>query len=298
MIKNNILIIKHGSLGDIIRCDGIIRSIKKFHTNSRIILMTSNRFVSLMSKNPLIDNIIVDDRVSLFNIKYFINLKRKLIKYSPILIYDLQNSQRTLLYKKFLLPDFKWISTRMEKHPISGIQGLADMLKKNNIPYKDALETNLSWLTNDVRNILKSKKIKKNYILIIPGSSKSHPEKRWPFFPQLINLLIKKKYEVLSILGPDESNIIDMIPGKKLINLNWGDLAGIINKSSFVISNDTGPVHIAACMKKRGIIIFGPSTSSTRVGLSNDNFIIKENENLAYLKPDEVLNDLINSFHF
>ena len=35
------------------------------------------------------------------------------------------------------------------------------------------------------------------------------------------------------------------------------ELAGLINKSSYVIANDTGPAHMAAHLGKNGIVLFG-----------------------------------------
>lgn len=290
-MNNNLLIIKHGSLGDMIRSDGIFRTIREYHKNSKIYLLTTSPYKELMLKNPSINEIIIDNRLPFFKINFYLNLRKKLNNLSFFRIYDLQNSQRTFFYRKLLLPNSNWISTKREIHPISGIQGLSDMLAKNNIPNNFALKSDLSWLANDIKNIIKAYKIPKKYILMIPGSSRKHPEKRWPFFPELINLLIKEKYSVISILGPDEIELEEKIPGIILKNLNWGDLAGIIKNAAFIFSNDTGPIHIAACMKKRGLIFFGPTTSPAKVGLELNNFIIKNTKDLRSLKASEVIKD-------
>lgn len=294
----NILLIKHGSLGDIIRSSGIIEAIRKKHNNSKIFILTSHNFIDLMLRNPNIDEIIIDDRKPFYNIFYFLNLKKTIDKYNFGFIYDLQNSQRTFIYKKILLKNAKWISTNREKHPISGIQGLIDMLKKNKIPTINTLNPNLNWLTNNVRNLMLSNKIKKKFILLIPGSSKNHPEKRWPYYSKLIELLAKENYQVVSILGPDELDLEINLSGIILKNLSWGDLAGIINASSFIISNDTGPIHIAACLKKKGLIIFGPSTSSIKTGLNDRNFNIINSRNLQKLKPSQVYSQLKKIINF
>ena len=83
------------------------------------------------------------------------------------------------------------------------------------------------------------------------------------------------------------------IPGIIFKKLNWGDLGGIINASSFVVSNDTGPIHIASCLKKKGVVIFGPTTSSIRTGLKSNKFKIITSPNLNELKPQKVLNQIL-----
>jgi ADP-heptose:LPS heptosyltransferase len=292
-MKKNILIIKHGSFGDIIRSSGIIECIKSHHKNSKLFLLTSSPYKTLMLMNPFIDEVIIDDRKSFYHFYYHLNLIKIINKYSFKIIYDLQNSQRTQIYKNLFLKKYQWISTNREKHEISGIQGLVDMLSKNMLPTKNALNPKLNWIINDVSSLLANKEINKNFVLILPGSSRQHKEKRWPYYPELINLLLNKKYQVATVLGPDELELEKKIPGIIFKKLNWGDLGGIINASSFVVSNDTGPIHIASCLKKKGVVIFGPTTSSIRTGLKSNNFKIITSPNLNELKPQKVLNQIL-----
>ena len=69
MKKNeNILIIKHGALGDLIQADGIIKSIRYEHKNAKLVLLTSKKFINLMSMCPYIDDQLIDNRSSFLNI--------------------------------------------------------------------------------------------------------------------------------------------------------------------------------------------------------------------------------------
>ena len=52
--KENILIIKHGALGDLIQADGIFKSIRAKHKYANIVLMTSKNFVTLMKKSHIL----------------------------------------------------------------------------------------------------------------------------------------------------------------------------------------------------------------------------------------------------
>ena len=285
--QNNILIIKHGSFGDLIRSCVFIEAIKKFHKNDNVILLTSKIYESIIKKNPNINGVEIDDRKSIFHVKYYLRLRKKLLSYKFKYIYDLQNSQRTLFYKKILLPKHKWLTTNREKHPISGLRGLADMLKKNKVSNLKTLISDLSWLTKDVNKILIKENINKKYILLIPGSSKNNKGKRWPYYDDLISLLLKKKFEVVTILGPEELDLENKLPGKILKNLSWEEVSGVIQKSIFVIANDTGPVHIAACLRKPGLIFFGP-TSPERTELNLKNFISVRSNNLHEIRPEKV----------
>ncbi len=65
-------------------------------------------------------------------------------------------------------------------------------------------------------------------------------------------------------------------------------MAGIIKKSIFVIGNDSGPSHIASCLRKPGIALFGPTTSATKSELARMPFQILESENLKDLTVSRV----------
>ncbi len=54
--KNNILIIKHGSIGDFVMSLGAIKSIRCHYHESRIVLLTTPLIKNLFSKIPYIDD--------------------------------------------------------------------------------------------------------------------------------------------------------------------------------------------------------------------------------------------------
>ena len=58
---SNILIIKHGSLGDLIQANGAIQDIKNSFKNSKIYLLTSSPSVNLMTTCPYLDGVLIDE---------------------------------------------------------------------------------------------------------------------------------------------------------------------------------------------------------------------------------------------
>ena len=69
---SNILIIKHGSLGDIAQACGAIQDISENHKEDQIHLLTTKPYFELFKKNPLVHNVILDKRLSRFNLNLFI----------------------------------------------------------------------------------------------------------------------------------------------------------------------------------------------------------------------------------
>ena len=107
---SNILIIKHGSLGDIAQASCAIQDIYENNNDHKLYVMTSKPYFDLYKKNHLITDIILDKRLSRFNLIYLYLLMRKIKKLKFIKVFDLQNSSRTSFYKKVLFPNSNYNS--------------------------------------------------------------------------------------------------------------------------------------------------------------------------------------------
>ena len=75
---SNILIIKHGALGDLIQVNGAIEDIKKSNSKSHVVLLTSAHYFDLMSRCPYVDEVLVDRRLPRWNFFYLYKLRKKL----------------------------------------------------------------------------------------------------------------------------------------------------------------------------------------------------------------------------
>jgi len=290
--KKNILIIKHGALGDIIESEGLMRAIRNHHLESKITFLTSSRDKTLIECFHYIDTVMIDDRSTFWNVSKNFLLLKKLRNSKFDIVYDLQNTQRTMIYKKFFLVKSRWITTNRKNHPISGLTGLVEMLKQHGVLDKNSYIPDISWMASDVSQLLKYNNIKSKFILLIPGSSASHKDKRWPYFKDLSKELIKKGFDVVSILGPDEMALEGNLHGKIFKNLAWDDLVGVINRATIVIGNDTGPSHIASCLGKSGIALFGPTTA-IKSGLSRPPFTVIESDDLSKITLKKVMKKLL-----
>ena len=112
---SNILIIKHGSLGDIAQASGAIQDIFENHKEDQLYLLTTKPYFELFKKNPFIHEVILDKRLSRFNLIYLYSLMRKLKKLNLIKVYDLQNSSRTKFYKSVLFPNLRFLYFNTDK---------------------------------------------------------------------------------------------------------------------------------------------------------------------------------------
>ena len=69
----NILIIKHGSIGDFVMSIGSIRSIRNKFPKNKIYLLTTTLIKNKFFKIPYVDQIFIDDRKSKLDlVKYLL----------------------------------------------------------------------------------------------------------------------------------------------------------------------------------------------------------------------------------
>ena len=67
---SNILIIKHGSLGDIVQISGVLRDIRETHKDKKIFILTTLPYIELLGTCPYIDGVLIDKRYPRWNILY------------------------------------------------------------------------------------------------------------------------------------------------------------------------------------------------------------------------------------
>ena len=71
--------------------------------------------------------------------------------------------------------------------------------------------------------------------------------------------------------------------------INIKMLISLINKAKFIVSNDTGPAHIASHLNKDGLVLFGSHTSAEKVSIENSNFKALSVKKLFDLNVDTVI---------
>ena len=74
-------------------------------------------------------------------------------------------------------------------------------------------------------------------------------------------------------------------------------LISLISGAKFIISNDTGPAHIASHLKKNGLVLFGSHTSAKKVSIENSSFKALSVKNLADLNVETVMKEIKNKLN-
>jgi len=309
---SNILIIKHGSLGDITQACGAIQDISETHINDEIYLLTTKPYVDLFKKNKNIKEVILDKRLSRFNIFYLYSLMKVIKKYKFSKVYDLQNSKRTSFYKSILFPKANlniWSSTEttlpsgsskdeFDKKPV--LDRFVHQLKSSGINTNHTKYPDFTWSCSDISKIKSEYNLEK-YIILFPFTSPGLTTKKWPYYNDLINKIREKYNDTFKIVvapGPNEINDAKEINALCILDngkaLDIPQLSALIKNSSFVVSNDTGPAHMTAHLNTKGISLFGSHISAFLQSIERENFKAIQVEDLNKLSAEKVFEKLSN----
>lgn len=295
-----ILVIKLSALGDLVQADGALRDIREHHPEDHLTVMTTPPYREYMERCPWVDDVFVDPRASRFNVMQMVKLCRRLRCRNFHRVYDLQQVGRTRFYYKWLFPAGWWLGDvpgcsvylkRDEDH-VCAADHFAHHLRLAGLEVRHTGANDVSWMAEDVDHILAEAGLEAGYVMLIPGASRSHDQKRWPYFKDLSLRLQEVGKTVITVPGPDEIELCQDIPGTMLVPAEgYYDifvLAGIAGHASLVIGNDTGPTHIAAHLGGLGVAMFGGHVPAMTTGIQHSRFVVIERSNLAVLSLAEV----------
>jgi len=303
---SNILIIKHGSLGDIVQISGVLRDIRETYSDKKIFILTTLPYLELLSKCPYLDGVLIDKRLPRWNIFYLMKLKKMLSRFNFFYVFDLQNSSRTSFYRKYLLNISNWSSTetilkKNEKKKDFDSESVLGrfriQLDNSNVKTNYTLKPDFSWAKVNVDKVI-NQYFGGKFILLFPFCSPQLPHKKWPYFNNLIKIIKSKHPNFEIVIAPVLSEMEDSkkIESTLITNnnkpLNVMELAGLITKASYVIANDTGPAHMSAHLGQIGTVLFGHHTTANKVSIETDKFKAISVNDLNSLSAEKVYSEI------
>lgn len=267
-------------LGDVILSTPVIVNLRKFYPDSYIAFMCRPYTREIVDNNPYLDSVIIYDKnkehKSIFaSIKFCLALRKK--KFDIVFILNPNNRSNIIAFLAGI-PKRIGLNRKMGyllTHPIEDkkhegkkheLEYTLDILKEAGIPI-DETSTYFPIKKESqlrIEDLLLAHGIKNNSFLVI-HSSASCPSKRWPqsYFIKLTRLINEKtNLKVIIISAQNEKEFSDkLVKEKGTIDLrgilNISDIGSLLKRSKIFISNDSGPVHIAASLNVPVISIFG-----------------------------------------
>ena len=272
-MTEQILVIKHGALGDIIQGIDAYAKLRAGHPEAHIAVLTTSAFSRLFVAMPWFDEVIIDHRAVVANLRQMMRMRR-IMRQSWDMVVDLQCSGRTARYHQFLTPqNLRWfgnVAGASDPYPdFTGINNSSRMDMAADLAGGDAsTAADLDWLTNvDLPTGIAPEDVQ-DALVLVPGCSPAKPSKRWPgaAFASLADLAGQQGHHVLIVGTAADRDAADAVlkrapDCKDLVGkTDLPQLAALFARCGHVIGNDTGPVFLAARTGTPTLMVMGIDT--------------------------------------
>jgi len=286
---NTIAVCKYKGLGSIVQATALLQSLRASYPNAKIVFISTKANAPLLNKISCIDKVFLLNDSSAIKIMssypsfIFQLIKLKIGVFIDLEIYSNFSSLTTTLslarnrigfylrsshYRMGIYTHMMYYNTRV---PIMQTYlQMARLLKAKNIiehlyPLKSAIQPFIAG----------------NYFVINPNASDLRVERRWPLenFRVLI-LELRQNYpnkKLVLIGAAAEINYVNELAknfnDEFIINTagktNLDELISIIENAEMLITNDTGPMHLAAACGVKTVALFGPCSPDQYGAIEN-----------------------------
>lgn len=291
-----ILVIRLSSIGDIILTTPVLKAFKEKYPDAVIDFLVLDKFKDSIEGVPYIDNLILFNKEKNDGIANMKKFAQELKKNGYDYIFDLHSKLRSKVIAKeigvkcFTYKKRSWWKTLLVKMRVIKYKVDDTIIRNYFGAFKDF---NLEYKGEDLTFTFPLEYATKfdKYVglpVMAPGASKN--TKKWTpeGFGELAGLIYKKYgKETLLIGGKEDIEIcekIDEISGGHTINmagkLSLKESGALLSRAGFLVTNDSGPFHIARGVKCRTFVLFGP-TSPGMFDFDKSTVLIDRNENCS-----------------
>ncbi len=275
-----ILIMRIGGVGDVLMSTPLIRNVRRYFPGARIDYLVGDWAKIALKGNPDVDRVIAYDESMMFkkDIGRILRLRKELKRNQYNLCFILDKHWFFNLFAFSLGIPFRAgfdrdgegfcnnvnVKYTGEKYEL---EYYLDLLKRMNID-TDWKEMVIS--DGDTRYT--KKLMQRKTITLVPGGAKNPGHtffaKRWPkeHYVDLGKELVKRSYTVLVVGALSDAHlckeIVKDIGSKKVVDLSgisFEKQIAVFKKSTYVVTHDSGPMHIAAASGAHVVALFGPT---------------------------------------
>lgn len=270
-----ILVIRLSSIGDIILTTPILKEFKRKYPDSTLDFLVLDKFKDAIEGCPYIDNLILFNKEKNDGFSNIIKFGKELKKNNYDYVFDLHAKARSVIitkaigaktytYKKRSLKKTMLVKMRMSRYEVDNtiVRNYFGAFKEFNLNYIGE-DLTFSFSEEDLKSVEKYN----GHPILAVGASKE--TKKWTEegFGKLASLIYKKYGKMPILIGSNGEyemcERIRKISGEKCINLagklSLKESGALLSKAMFLVTNDSGPFHIARGVKCKTFVIFGPT---------------------------------------
>lgn len=309
-------------IGDSIMATPFLKAIKKCRPSLKVILVSSDRTYEVFKNNPYIDELIsykyrIFPLIKLLflvyrrKIDFFFGVQPSNTIYHALIAGFSEAAVRlkhTKDYLKYPVGDFSFVfnvivPSSTDRHRVElnldFLRFLGEDIPENSffpqffVSKKAGKKVDFLFQKNGINN-------SRDFITIHPGSGRN--EKIWSGenFAIVANYLNKEKFMVFFVGGKNEytlcENIVKKIDGGTVFNfagmLTLEETAAVLKKSNFLISNDSGIMHLASAVNIPVIALFGPTNSNHIGPYSKKAVVLKADNDIKRIKVENVIDSI------
>ncbi|MBW7997247.1 MAG: glycosyltransferase family 9 protein [Candidatus Glassbacteria bacterium] len=280
-----VLVVRFSSIGDVLLTTPVLRAIKTRWPGAHVAFLTKERFAAMIEGNPHVDELIrVSDSADTAEMRA---VARRLIARPWHLVADLHGSIRsrlvcrsvgaahTVRYSNHRLKRSLLIYGRLDLYgpePPSVPERYAACLEKFGVELDDK-PCELHLGDNDraeAAGLIDQKwDSGMKYIAVAPGAA--WPIKRWPverFAEAAQKISRQKEWKIVLLGGPGDSGtcaeVAARLPDRQKIldlsgKLSLRGAAAAVERAEFLLTNDTGLMHVATAVGTPLTAVFGPT---------------------------------------
>ena len=295
-MSQRILIIKLGALGDMVQATTAFAALRVHHARDTLVLLTTQAYGDFAKRLGCFDEIRFDTRPKLHQWHPWVDLMRLFRHGQFNRVYDLQDVDRTRLYRRFCPRTTEWIqppASVTPQHPQDRFQQQLQRVGIENLP-----PFTLESLAEKT-----SAQPLQPYVLLIPGASHAHGgRKRWPesHYADLAAYFVQNGITPVVIGGPNEHfpQITGRVP--QTVNLvghtTYYQIISLAKGALLAVGNDTGPMLLAAGGGCPTLTLYSAVNPRAIGGPQGPKSFFLEENFLDTLKVETVINKIVELY--
>lgn len=258
------LLIRIGAMGDIIHTLPAAASLKASFPGRRFLWLVAERWLPLLKGNPAIDELIVFDRRNWSALRATVKRLRQLRITDAI---DFQGLMKSALAGWLARPGkfFGFDSTEVRERPASWfyttqvpVVGPHRVDRNMQLAFAAGATTAVhqAWIPEgrDEGSLPAGP-----FVLAAPFAGWAGKE--WPLerFDQLGQALESEGLELVANVPLSRAGELASLRHVRTHTSSLSGLVGAMRRATAVVACDSGPLHLAAALSKRGVALFGPT---------------------------------------
>lgn len=284
--KKNILIVKLGAMGDVLRTTFLLPGLKEKYPSSQITWIVAPQSVPVLETNPYLDRIwpfepkvLAALPLERFDIVINLDLAPESLALATLAVADkrvgywLDDKRSVMASNSFAVEwlhmsafdDMKKANRKTYQYWMSKIVGLPQDDYEIYVPL-------LAAAKEKAAHFAKKNELDGHVVVgINPGAGKRWRLKKWTDdgFVELIKRLDSRGFKVMLLGGPEERDLLAGYMKKmrgRAVNAGCDntipDFFALLNLCDVVVTGDTMAMHAALGLKKNVVAIFGPTSAA------------------------------------